>query len=76
MVATLTFVVRESQELQELAKTTLRTLNALEKVTLKGQAIRENLLMISIPMYSSQTDVREMKKRHMYQMLKNILKLQ
>ena len=70
MVATLTFVVltivEGLQELQELPKTTLRTLNALEKVTLKGQAIRENLLMISIPMYSSQTDVREMKRRHLY----------
>ena len=73
MVATLIFVVRE---LQELPKTTLRTLNALEKVTLKGQVTRETLLMISTPMYSSQTDVREMKLRQMYQMLKNILKLQ
>ncbi len=70
MVATLIFVmltiVEGLQGRQELAKTTLRTLQQLEKVTLKGQVTRETLLMISILMCSSQTDVREMKRRHLY----------
>ena len=67
MVATLPFVmlpiVEGLQGRQELAKTTLKLLEQLKKVTLKGQELREILLMISIHMCSSQTDVREMKQR-------------
>ena len=64
MVATLIFVMLEDlQGRQELAKTTLKLLEQLKKVTLKGQELREILLMISIHMCSSQTDVREMKQR-------------
>ncbi len=76
MVATLTFVVRELQELQELAKTTLKPLEQLKKVILRNQVIGEILLMISIPMFSIQIENIEITQRSWYQRLKNILKLQ
>ena len=76
MVATLIFVmltiVEGLQGRQELAKTTLKNLKQLKKVTLKGQVKRETLLMISIPMRSMQIENQEMIQRSWYQRVLSI----